>query len=160
MADAGQPADVEPPGEQLGVQVGVVGSEPVGEGVESDGGYADGRLVREPLLDRGVPRIARGDPTAVTVGVDDGVDEVGVVEARRGRGERRLGVGPGRRPLPPEQAAQVVGVAGEAVAAPLGEEVVGIPGSALRRGRKRLIGVGDVLDVLAARGHQPLDPLG
>src|SRR6185312_2895953 len=75
----------------------------VGVAVYGDRWDCDRRLGGEPGLDRGIGWIAGGEPVAMPVGVDDHLDEIGIVE-RLGRAlEGRLVERPCRRPHPPQE---------------------------------------------------------
>ena len=69
------------------------------------GGLDFGALGQLPL-DRQEARFARRVPVPMAVGVNHHVDEIGIVEGRRGAVERLVAEVPGGRPGLPEQAAE------------------------------------------------------
>src|SRR6476661_9101073 len=75
----------------------------VGVAVDRDGWHRDWRLRDETALDVGHGRITGNEAEAVSIGVDDDVDEVGVVECGRRAFERRIVERPARGPHLPEQ---------------------------------------------------------
>ncbi len=92
------------------------------------------------------------------VGMDDDLDEVGVVE-RAGRAlERRDVEGPGRRPLAPQQARDAATIFGESAATAFAVKVILIPERCLFGWRRRFHRMGDILDVVRIAGHEGDDP--
>ena len=87
------------------------------------------------------------------VGVDHDVDEVGIVEARRGALERPLVEPPVGRPELPQEPADVPPVLLETGTPALGVEVPLVPGPVLVVDGTRLVRPGQVLDVVAANRH-------
>ena len=100
---------------------GVVGA------VQDDARHGDRRALGEAALDVVEARIAGRVAVAVPVGVDHDVDEVGIVERRRGVLEGRVVEAPGRRPFPPQQPAELAAVLRQAGAPALGVEVPLVP---------------------------------
>src|SRR5216683_439076 len=139
---------------------GARGIDTVVDAVQVDGGDGDRRLGGQLSFDWLQGRVAGGVAVAVAVGLDDHVDEVGIVE---GGGAARVGlVGelPGGRPQAPDQAAQLEAIGSQASPAALGMEVVLVPQAVLLFGRRGLGGAGDVLDVVAVDGDQGAGALG
>ncbi len=95
----------------------------------------------------------------MAVGLDDYVDEVGIVERAGAAGVRLVGELPGGRPQVPDQAAQLEAVRRQAGATAFGVEVVLVPEAVLLRGWRGLGRGGDVLDVVTVDGDQPFDAL-
>jgi hypothetical protein len=131
----------------------------VGGAVQHDRRHRDRRLGGETLLDRLQCRVARGQAVAVAVRLDRHRDEVGVVEARRGRVKGRIVELPVRRPQMPQQPGDVAAVLLEPGMSALGVEIPLIPEAMFLRRRGRMAGHGDVLDVVAADRNQPAHPL-
>jgi hypothetical protein len=82
------------------------------------------------------------------------VDEVGIVERRRGGRVRRVVEIPRRRPELPEQAAERTAIEREARAAAFGIEVVLVPVAPLLLGIGGLVRPRDVLDLVCAAGEE------
>src|SRR5689334_527268 len=91
----------------------------VGVAVDGDRGDRDRRLKGEPGLDRRIRLVSGGEPVAMPVGVNDHLDEIGIVERRGGALEGRLVEPPCRRPLPPQEPRDGAPVLGEAAPAAL-----------------------------------------
>src|SRR5262245_64360677 len=81
-------------------------SQAVVRAVQRDRRDVDFRTARQLTLDRLEPRLALRVQVAVAIRVDDAVDEVRIVERRRGLLVRGIGELPGGRPLLPEQLAE------------------------------------------------------
>ncbi len=127
----------------------------VGGSVQGHRGHGDLRAGGEAGLEVVVGRVAGGLAERVTVGVDDEVDEVRVVEGHSGPGEGRLVEGPSGGPLPPQHPAQVAAVCGQGLAAAAGLEQVLVPHGVLDARVERVPLPFDVDDVVAGHRHQP-----
>src|SRR5262245_28765479 len=91
-----------PPGEHRRMMGGTA-VDAIGVAVDRDGWHRDWRLRDETGLDVGHGRIAWNEAEAVSIGVDDDVDEVGVVKCGGRAFERRVVERPARGPHLPEQ---------------------------------------------------------
>src|SRR6185503_13642799 len=99
-------------------------------------------------------RIAGHEPEAMPVRVDHHLDEVRIVERRRGALVRRLVEAPARRPEAPEQPAELVAILLEPGTPALAVEVVLVPEPVLALRRLRLSSARYVLDVVAAARYE------
>ena len=123
-------------------------------------GTVIGRPGGEALLDRFEARIAGGVAVTVPVGVDHDRHEVGIVERRRRELVAGIVEAPARRPLLPQQAADLAPVLLQPQAPALGVEVPLVPVATLVQRGGRARGRHRVLDVVAADGHQRPHALG
>ena len=85
-------------------------AEPRRAGPEHDRRHIDRRALRQPPLHVFKPRLARRIELPVPIGMHDDVDEIGIVERRRGARVGFVGVLPFRRPRLPEIANDVVAI--------------------------------------------------
>ena len=82
----------------------------VGVAPQNDGRHRDPGLAGQQLFKRVEHGIARDEAEAMTVGMDDDVDEIGVVKCFGGAREGRVVEVPKWRPVPSEQATQGIAV--------------------------------------------------
>src|SRR6266567_1167049 len=81
--------------------------DPVVPAVQDHGRHLDARPLREPALDRVEARIARRIAMPMPVEMDHHRDEVGVVEGDRDALEDSIVEPPARRPVAPEETADL-----------------------------------------------------
>src|SRR5262245_11292766 len=99
----------------------------IGVAVDRDGWHRDWWLRDETRFDVGHGRIAGNEAEAVSIGVDDDVDEVGVVECGGRAFESRVVEWPKRGPNFPEQPRDLATVLRHPAAPALVVEIVLIP---------------------------------
>lgn len=88
--------------------------------------------------------ISRCVPEVEPIGVDDDIDEVRIVERGRCPVKRRVVKRPGRRPLLPEDPAQIAAVESQALAAALVLKQMLVPDSLFEAG---LVGVAEPVHI-------------
>jgi hypothetical protein len=123
--------------------------------VQGDAGHADRRLRGEPLLQLRVRWVARSEAQAMSVGVDDDVDIVGVVEGACALLEGRVVEAPARRVAGPQQPRDLASVLRQPCTPAFGLEVVLVPESRFDLCGGRRVCPGNVLDQVAVDGDQP-----
>ena len=128
--------------------------------VDGDGRNRDGRLRRERHFNLIVARIAGAGRESVTmpIGMNDHIDEVGIVEGARGSIEGRIVERPLRRPHAPQEARDLLPVLRQAAPPPLAVEVVLIPERRLLGRARRLHCLRNALDVVRIAGDERDDP--
>ena len=103
MPDIGQDLPLVGTGEVAGVAGAALHwVHAVYRALQRDRRHGDSRALRETRLDFRDRWVTGCGAVAVAVGVDNYIDEVGIIEARRGALEGRVVKAPRRRPLLPQ----------------------------------------------------------
>lgn len=87
VAYSRQPADFERTGEMLPIPLRVVWPEPVGQSVERNGWYRDGRRSREKCFELAKTIVTNSGTMAMSIGMYRDINEIGVVQAGTAEGE-------------------------------------------------------------------------
>src|SRR5262245_34412346 len=135
------------PGEHQRVMGGTA-VDAISVAVDRDSWHRDWWLRDETRFDVGHGRIAGNEAEAVSIGVDDDVYKVGVVECGGRAFESRVVERPTRGPHLPEQPRDLAAVLRKPAAPAFGVEIVLIPHRCFSLGARRLKRSGNVLNVV------------